>query len=193
LPPNLTLQVQDIFNPWEASYLGSIDYVHQRLGLAAPGPASLESRVAKLVELVKPGGWIELVEADLRPHSSLGTEAALFNKVLGTFLDVGGIGALYASKLAEILEKEGLVNVQVKEFLVPYGATNKDKEMAELGVSVMVQGAKALSEGLKMMGMTSGLEDDELENWPQRLYSEVRERGTYFRMLGVWGQKKGSR
>jgi hypothetical protein len=166
------------------------------MGLAAPGPASLHSRVSKLIELVKPGGWIELLEADVRAHSASGPEAAIFTKMLDAFLEAGGIGASYASDLAPILEQAGMVNVQVKEFEVPYGATNPDKDIAEKGVGIMVLGAKGLSEGAKMMrdmGMEMGVsvEEGELARWPERLEGEIREKGTYFRILGVWGQKRG--
>lgn len=85
--------------------------------------------------------------------------------------------------------------MQVRKFEVPYGATNPDKGVGENGIGVMVLGAKGLSEGAKMMkgmGMALDIEERGLEDWPERLESEMREKGSHFRILGVWGQKKAN-
>ena len=61
-PASQTYQVQDISKPWPAEWKESFDLVHQRLALMAIGaPAS--QMVQHLAALVKPGGWIQLIEA----------------------------------------------------------------------------------------------------------------------------------
>jgi hypothetical protein len=56
--------VQSITAPWPDADKSSFDLVHQRMALFATG-AELEAAVAGLIDLVKPGGWIQMVDADL--------------------------------------------------------------------------------------------------------------------------------
>lgn len=62
-PDNMTFQLQDILDPCPSRFQTSFDLVHQRLVLAGSGP-SAHSAVTHLAELVRPGGWVQLVEAD---------------------------------------------------------------------------------------------------------------------------------
>jgi hypothetical protein len=61
LPQGIQLEVQDVMAPFPDSWLGTFDLVHQRFVLAATGAKGREA-VRGLCSLVKPGGWIQLVE-----------------------------------------------------------------------------------------------------------------------------------
>ncbi|KND88249.1 hypothetical protein TOPH_07111, partial [Tolypocladium ophioglossoides CBS 100239] len=60
-PKGIELKVQDVLRPFPDSWLGTFDLVHQRFVLAAAAAKGRES-VLGLCSLVKPGGWIQLVE-----------------------------------------------------------------------------------------------------------------------------------
>lgn len=70
-PSGLTYQVQDITKPWPADFINSFDFIHSRLGLGGCGPFGPENAVKNMIELVKPGGWIQLDEMDLEGEQKL--------------------------------------------------------------------------------------------------------------------------
>jgi hypothetical protein len=59
----VTLTVQNSLGPWPDSFVQFFDLVHQRLVLLGTGAKSKECVVA-LTSLVRPGGWIQLVELE---------------------------------------------------------------------------------------------------------------------------------
>lgn len=48
--------------PWRITWQGAFDLVHSRMALPGIGLFPIEDVVKNLVALVKPGGWIQLVE-----------------------------------------------------------------------------------------------------------------------------------
>ncbi|KAK8119956.1 uncharacterized protein PG998_004582 [Apiospora kogelbergensis] len=63
-PQPISLQIQSITQPWPSEWKHSFDLVHQRLVLGACGSFPHATAVRNLAELVKPGGWIQLIEPD---------------------------------------------------------------------------------------------------------------------------------
>lgn len=59
----MTYQIQDINKPWPEDWHNNFDVVHQRLALAGAGP-NAQIALGSIARLVKPGGWIQLIEAD---------------------------------------------------------------------------------------------------------------------------------
>lgn len=59
--PGITMQVQDINKPWPESWNNTFDFVHQTLVLFQAG-AKQRDAINSLAKLVKPGGYIELME-----------------------------------------------------------------------------------------------------------------------------------
>lgn len=55
------MQVQDINKPWPESWNNTFDFVHQTLVLFQAG-AKQRDAINSLAKLVKPGGYIELME-----------------------------------------------------------------------------------------------------------------------------------
>jgi hypothetical protein len=50
--------------PWPVQWHGTFDLVHSRMALPRVGLYPLDDVVRNLVDLVKPGGWIQLVEME---------------------------------------------------------------------------------------------------------------------------------
>ncbi|KAF2656936.1 methyltransferase GliN [Lophiostoma macrostomum CBS 122681] len=65
LPPSITFKVQNLLDNWPAEDQGMYDLVHQRYCLAQFTEEKDLNIVSKLLGLVKPGGFVQFVEADM--------------------------------------------------------------------------------------------------------------------------------
>lgn len=75
LPPSITLTMQSITQPWPHEWPHSFDLAHQRFALAGAGTNPIKDVVMNPIELVKAGGWIQLVEVDFNAPPTNGGEA----------------------------------------------------------------------------------------------------------------------
>lgn len=64
MPQNIEFRVQSITEPWPDEFQSSFDIVNQRLALGDCNPDTARKAVTALFSLVKPGGWIQLLECD---------------------------------------------------------------------------------------------------------------------------------
>ncbi|KAK8040713.1 hypothetical protein PG991_000501 [Apiospora marii] len=64
LPPNVSLSVRDMKEPFPAEMHGKYDLVHVRMVVAAMLPEEWEPTVWNLVQLLKPGGFLQWEECD---------------------------------------------------------------------------------------------------------------------------------
>lgn len=64
VPPNVTLISNSISGQWPSKFETFFDCVNERTGLANLPPNSAEKAVSALFSLLKPGGWIQLLECD---------------------------------------------------------------------------------------------------------------------------------
>lgn len=65
IPASISFKIQSVMDEWPTEDKGAYDLVHQRYCLAMFSPEKDEGIVKRLFELVKPGGYIQLVDADL--------------------------------------------------------------------------------------------------------------------------------
>lgn len=66
--------------------------MHQRAALAGARSASVEDSVKHLPTLLKPGGWIQLMELDLTATDADGPAVRDFNKLVRVLMEKGGSG-----------------------------------------------------------------------------------------------------
>lgn len=141
-PRNLTLEIQSITKPWPSEWHNKFDLVHQRFALPAAGKDGVNNALMGLVGLVKPGGWIQLVEAD---HSvyigpAMGELFKLVKEVFGAM----GVGYDHAKSLKAMLVEAGLDVMDEKIFDVPLGAKNPDAEMGRKSAYAFTTGAAGI-------------------------------------------------
>lgn len=131
LPSSIYLQIQSITEPWPEEWKGTFDLVQQRLTLGACGTFPHGQAVKNLAELVKPGGWIQLIEPDQTCGVKDGPAMNDFITLVTWVFDMMGGGARYAYDIKQWLQEAGLVNV--KELSIPLflGASVSDKGLAE--------------------------------------------------------------
>ncbi|KAI8799374.1 S-adenosyl-L-methionine-dependent methyltransferase, partial [Cladochytrium replicatum] len=107
--PNVVLGVGDVLDrlPFQD---GTFDYVFQRqLVRSIPADRWIHV-VSELLRVLKPGGWIEVVESDMAPLRCGELTARLFEAVI-TAMTTRGIDPRVGGKLDKLLHQCGLVNV----------------------------------------------------------------------------------
>lgn len=176
--------------PWPAEWQGTFDLVHSRMALPGVGLHPLDEVVKNLVALVKPGGWIQLVEMEWQ-----GWDAA---PVLGEFREAvkqlmsmatNGQGVDLRDRLAVFFRESGLTNVEQTVVNVPVGL-KAENEVKELSLQSMLATATFATDTLKKMAPDTV--DDKLETLPARLTKELRDVGGGYNIFALWAQKPDS-
>jgi hypothetical protein len=133
VPPSTTLMVHNITAEYPESMIGYFDLVHQRLALPGCGTYPLRSAVASLVTLVKPGGWIQLLEAD---HDGPGSQSPALKdtfRLIKELFGKAGVDCEYARRLKGWLLEMGLEKVEELVLDVPLGKSNENTELGQKG------------------------------------------------------------
>lgn len=137
-PKNLTLSIHSYKDPWPESWQNSFDLVHMRFcvaGLADPAEAKLA--IDRLISLVKPGGWIQLVDSTLLTGKILDEDkpsAKLF-KSMAHMLESKGQATDAGVRIKPLLENSGrLSEIQSKEVVAKLGTGAPTDELAKDGV-----------------------------------------------------------
>ncbi|KAI0542853.1 methyltransferase SirN-like protein [Xylaria digitata] len=138
-PSHTTFGVHDIAEPWPAELQGTCDLVHQRFTI--PGgtkKATAREIVGHLCRLVKPGGWMQLVEMDVTGtvHGPAMRDAWA---ATGAFLTAAGAGTDYAKSMAGWLKEEGFDNVSDHRVDLDVGARYPDAEWGARAADILVQ------------------------------------------------------
>lgn len=189
LPDSLSLRIQSITEAWPEADKNSFDLVHQRTGLYTIG-AGLRAAVTGLAGLVKPGGWIQIVDADLTgpeadADSPLGPAVHLIKSLLGKRLDNSDA---YGATLKHILEENGFVGVQEQIFDARIGAMNPNAELAEKGTMSYVLATEGMAAAVKSKGGEKWSSFDPVA-MVSALKQGLEEKGALCRYWVVWGQK----
>jgi hypothetical protein len=184
----MQFRIQNITEPWPESYKNSFDLVHQRLGLFATGE-QLSKAVAGLIDLVKPGGYIQLVDSDLtgpeaHPDSPMASSVRLIKALLGKSDDA--VDA-YAHKLKHILEQNCLIEVHEQVVEVRQGALNPKPELAQKSTMSFVHAVEGMVGAAKTIPAFAS--NVELDNLVADVKKGLEEKGALVRYHVVWGQK----
>lgn len=144
VPPHTTFAIHDIAGPWPAELQGTCDLVHQRFTI--PGgtkKATPREIVRNLCQLVKPGGWIQLVEMDVTGtvHGPALRDAWA---ATGAFLTAAGAGTDYSKDMAGWLREEGFENVHNERVDIEVGARIKDAEWATRSAKILMEAFTAV-------------------------------------------------
>jgi len=149
-PSNMMFHAQDIKNPWPREYTQLFDLVHQRLTLPFAGNKCKEA-LSSLTDMVKPGGWIQLLEGTLLTSDPVERNPCMHNYLRIVHAIYTSLGApLTLSKDIPIwLEELGFVNVQTKEVKVFMGASNSNTDLGRKGAETQRLAAKGMVQAAK--------------------------------------------
>lgn len=195
---NTRLYEQDINESWPVEWHASFDLVHQRLVLGATSsPYGYYPRVAvqRLLQVVKPGGWVQLEEL------SYGLEEGEYGPALRqlcmlerALLDYARVGWKYPRDMADWVREEGFMNVERRNVPIYLGKKAAEPEMRVKSAETDFKAANDMIEPAKRFLYTptpwwmsccmsggrhgrwkGGMSLKELETLPQRLYDELLE------------------
>ncbi|PVH82458.1 S-adenosyl-L-methionine-dependent methyltransferase [Cadophora sp. DSE1049] len=185
---NITFQVQDITKPWPAELNGQFDLVHSRNGLACCGSFPVSEAVENIVGLVKPRGWIQLVEMSFEGVTDSSGPMYEFKGLLDAFFSKAKAQWNFANRLEGWLVEAGLVDVKVKIAQLPYGKACNNEEIAKKSLYAFRLGSVAVCGAAKGMGV-EGFTSEQLDSLPERLDKYLTEHGAKVPVVCVWGRK----
>jgi hypothetical protein len=185
-PSNVTLSIQSITKPWPDKWKESFDLVHQRFALPAAGKKGLKDALGGLTGLVKPGGWIQLVEAD---HSmftgpAMGELFELVKEVFGAM----DVGHAHAREIKDLLNEAGLEEVHEDIRDVPLGAKNPNPEMARKGAYAYTLASKGIVSAARQIGSCTW-SAERLDAVEPSVERELQDDGGVSRAYFVWARK----
>lgn len=125
-PPGVSFVDQSIRAPFPAAWRGTFDLVHQRLVMAAASPpqTTVASVTAALAGLLRPGGWLQLVELDNECAASNGPALRRLLRYHQQNSAAGGLGPNISVHLVGAMREAGLRDVEMRAVEVYYGALN---------------------------------------------------------------------
>ncbi|KAI0143698.1 hypothetical protein GGR57DRAFT_342294 [Xylariaceae sp. FL1272] len=170
---NASYEVQDIIDPWPEAWKGRFDLVHQRMVLVG-GRAEQIRVLQALGALVKPGGWIQLVEAtqvlpeDAGPN--LKTLVALMRAVFTSMQANLNMPDLLPTWLTE----DGFTDIGHETVWMKLGSANRDPTIGKRGTAATVTGARGLVEfGKSLPPGALGIPMEKLETLGDDLEQEL--------------------
>lgn len=187
-PDGTHFQNQSIREDFPAGWLGSFDVVHQRLVMAAAPPETVSSVVKRLAGLLKPGGWMQLVEADTDSAQENGPALTSFLSFAQQMSTAGGMGPNLATTLADAMREAGLQSVEERSVDVLHGRKNPDESLKSKSVASLCNAVPPLLQGVRMI--LPDKFDDDASTLQPRLRKELEEFGGKTKVMVVWGQKK---
>ncbi|KAL7948847.1 hypothetical protein V8C42DRAFT_312489 [Trichoderma barbatum] len=196
MPDNITLAIQDILKPWPEKWEAHFDFVHQRAALAATGDMerAVES-VRRLIGLVKPGGWIQLVDGTLLTGEIEEADKAFVKmlKVIAQCLARLGVDIKLGVSAAEVLRRAGeglLHNISEKKGVSALGKGANSEELEESGYEEL----KGMHSGCVLMLQRMPEEErpmavEEAEGLLPEVLGEAQAGECQMRWYAAWGQK----
>jgi hypothetical protein len=158
------------------------------MALSGVGVTPLEDAVKNLIALVKPGGWIQLVEMDWGNWKT-GTEGTIFhNAIKDLFSTVsGGQGVDLREKLIPMFTEAGLENIDFTIITTPFGARASDK-IRETSEASLFATSMGVSMATKMLPPIS-VPREQLDAMPHKLLAEAKKEGWESKHFVLWAQK----
>ncbi|KAI0392799.1 S-adenosyl-L-methionine-dependent methyltransferase [Xylariaceae sp. FL0594] len=188
--PAITFQLQSISQPWPEDWNGTFDLVHQRLVLGGCGAAiPFGQAVRNLAALVRPGGWVQLVEPDqtcgVRDGPAMNNFLTL---VTWVFEDMGG-HARYAYGIAAWLREAGFEDVREESVPLFLGrAIRGDEELARRTARSTADAMVPLLKYVEKSGKNPPLCREELDTLVSRLHDELMENGGLHPLRVIYGR-----
>ncbi|KAF2499003.1 methyltransferase family protein [Lophium mytilinum] len=181
--------------PSNLGWEGSFDLIHQRLLIwgfqKKDWPAVLKNQLA----LLKPGGWIQLVETQWVDRDHPFDAAQYPNLAKQTTLqtwstDVSGMDIFIAYNLEDHLKELGFENVSKRDFVLGYGAKAKEESQNRPSADLWIKTFTSFGERWPEGGIPGVAKTkEEFYQFLEDLKNEVSEVGYAPKISYVIGQK----
>ncbi|KAH8888274.1 hypothetical protein GQ53DRAFT_826418 [Thozetella sp. PMI_491] len=191
----ITYRAQDVTAPWPRNWLSSFDLVHQRFVFGGVPKQRLQGAVKGLIDLVKPGGWIQIMESDVREDDddtavdgSLADGAAPIWSLLRHLYLSMDVEPDLDRCLPTWLAEAGLVDIHEQRSTVPVGARRGGTDMARVSADAMVATAEQLATAIRGLG-NSPLSNDELDGLALQVRTALEKEGGTYRVYAIWARR----
>ncbi|KAJ4127990.1 hypothetical protein NW768_008274 [Fusarium equiseti] len=189
----VTFVQQDINNLPPREMHSHFDLINLRMVLIAAGSREAQrAAVNRHIELLKPGGWIQIGDCDRVCPTSEGENPRYHDMFacIRAVCQASGLDPLEAPNMKGWLEEAGLERVEEKTAMRAVGKRNTDAELGRLGIEADLIIAKGFAAGAKSLPASSKpLSDERLDSLVQDLEVELANTGAYFPMRFIWGRK----
>ncbi|KAK1253848.1 hypothetical protein MKX07_001925 [Trichoderma sp. CBMAI-0711] len=198
-PPSadVDLREHDIRKPFPASWgwQSSFDVIHQRLLIWGIKSVEWPVVIKNLVEGLKPGGYIQLVEAEWISHdkpADPATRPQLHKQALMQEWSTAGFGMdiHIAYKLEGLLKDAGLEDVTTVQFDHGYGALAKAEDQKNASAELWVECFRTLDEKIPATGIPGvAANAKEFHEFLDALEIEIKTHGYQPKLNFVYGRK----
>lgn len=194
VPPNLVFEIDDAEEDWPYKQ-SSIDFIHARY--LFHGIRDWPKLLKQAIQVLKPGGWVELVEIHVIPSSydnSLPENSQimeLYNLLAGIGGKIG-IDLAVAQKFKAMMEAAGFEDVQEEVFDLPLGDWPDGRRMKEVGMFQryqMVEGLHGIAFGL--LTRVAGWSPQRVEAFLVGVRREMKDKSVHslYKLYFVFGRK----
>jgi hypothetical protein len=187
-PADMSYFRQSMTEDWPKEWNGTFDFVHTRLAIPNCGTTPLPEAVKRLINLVKPGGWIQLIEMEWADWD-LGPEGRVFHTAVRDLISMAsnGQGLDLRELFIQLFKDAGLQNVGVDFFSTPFGARASER-IRETSEKALMATVSSVSEQTKLMPPIS-IPREKLDAMPAKILEEAKEIGFEYRFFVVWAQR----
>ncbi|KAL5365928.1 S-adenosyl-L-methionine-dependent methyltransferase [Aspergillus floccosus] len=184
-PKNIKLKEQSVLEDFPVEWTNAFDLVHQRLLLVLFPDEDVVKILRRLVDCVKPGGWIQLFEGDgsKQLYDRRARYFEVFYRITEKTLKSPEIGRY----LSDYLHDAGMINVKHEAVDFEIGAANPDRKIA----SRAVQNILGVVDLVKPFTSADavGLSQEEWINLGKNMENDLKKYKVAMRYHTVWAQK----
>jgi ubiquinone/menaquinone biosynthesis C-methylase UbiE len=161
----------------------SFDFVHQRLLVAAIPAARWPSVVAELLRVTRPGGWVELLEAESRlPNAGPGLQTSI--RWMTSLAGRRGIDPASASQIGGFLQQAGAQHIASRMIALPVG--ERAGRLGAMAKADLMAGMNGLRGVVTSMGLIS---EPDFESNSRQIEAELSSGRISWPFFIAFGQK----
>ncbi|OJJ78515.1 class I SAM-dependent methyltransferase [Aspergillus glaucus CBS 516.65] len=180
--PRLHLREHDIRKPLPESwgYKNSFDLVHQRLLVWGIGTHEWTAVVTNLADAVKPGGVLQLVEAEwvLSSYTDEQVQQKKLARVQEWSTESSGMDVHIWKKFPDLLLSLGFYDMKVQTYPLGYGATSKRPQDRIWTAELLPQSFRHLARKIPAEGIPGVAQTtEEYLSWLDELVKEMKQIG----------------
>ncbi|KAI1778542.1 methyltransferase SirN-like protein [Hypoxylon cercidicola] len=185
-PDGITYFAHSFKNPWPEQYHSIFDLVHIRGSMAGSAPEGPALVIKNLLPLLKPGGWVQLMEMNGSSPPQNGPAMTDFAKMAIEMFTAIGAGD-FANNSKRFLEEAGFQNVQERRVLVNLGKMAKP-ELHDISIHGVTGPIVSLTSVAKSNPSCS-FTHEQLDALPIRVKAELESQGGRMEAVIAFGQK----
>ncbi|ORX78001.1 S-adenosyl-L-methionine-dependent methyltransferase, partial [Basidiobolus meristosporus CBS 931.73] len=180
--PNFTFTQGDILKglPYKDN---TFDFVYQRLLVAGMPATAWPKLCAELIRVVKPGGWIEIIDTDIY-FRDYGPAWKQLEPYFTAFMKKRGIDPYVVQEIPNFVKQGGLSNIHHSRHVSPMGISN-----SEIDKFMVKDLSMIFANMMPLFVAASGKTEQQISQLLKEFEKECFEYKTYGFAYYTWGQK----